>query len=82
MLTEEDFTEAERAIKAIHDKCMKSKFYALSLTGDEKTLYCFVKKVLAQSRRDFLTEVETTESVDAQDKEFEPYYKPMQLKHY
>lgn len=39
------------------------------------------EKYHAEARRDFLTEVEAPESVDAQDKEFEPYYKPMQLKH-
>jgi len=164
MLTEEDFAEAEEAVKAISDKCMKSESYALSLSEEEKTLYNFAKNVLLEARRDFLTEVdtkpqkeieigmdavasalvlvnkfissrdkainflpdkngdnigrwissflsitnynlcfydwikldvvrevlqsalgacmkETPESVDAQDKEFEPYYKPMQLKH-
>jgi vacuolar-type H+-ATPase subunit E/Vma4 len=55
MLTEEDFENAEAAVKAVSDAYKKNN--RLSLLNDaEKTLYEFAKKVLAQSRRDFLTD--------------------------
>lgn len=62
MLTEQDFTEAELAVKAISDKCMKSESYALSLSEEEKTLYNFAKNVLLEARRDFLTETKTAQA--------------------
>jgi len=52
MLTEEDFENAEAAIKIIDDR----EADIPPLKYQEKTLYDFAKKVLAEARRDFLTD--------------------------
>ncbi len=58
MMTEEDFENAEAAIQTIDEAYKKNN--RLSLLNDaEKTLYEFAKKVLAEARRDFLTEDKT-----------------------
>ena len=62
MLTEEDFEKAEEAIKVVDDSYNNSQLFAPSLSVADKTLYDFAKKVLAQSRRDFLTEPNDLES--------------------
>lgn len=58
MLSEQDFAEAEEAVKAISDAYKKNNRISL-LNDAEKTLYEFAKKVLLEARKDFLTETRT-----------------------
>ena len=55
MMTEEDFENAEEAIKTV-DRHYEENRISNGLRRAEKTLYDFTKKVLAEARRDFLTE--------------------------
>lgn len=51
MLTEEDFEKAEEAIRHIDvDR------HCVGISQNERELYNFAKKVLAEARRDFLTD--------------------------
>lgn len=71
MMTEEDFENAEAAIQTIDEAYKNNHLFGLTLSVAEKTLYEFAKKVLAEARRDFLTEVKTAqvkaETVDLQE---------------
>ena len=55
MLTEQDFENAEEAIKTI-DRHYEENRITNGLRRAEKTLYDFTKKVITEARRDFLTE--------------------------
>jgi coenzyme F420-reducing hydrogenase alpha subunit len=69
-MTEEDFEKAEAAVKAVSDAYKKNN--RLSLLNDaEKTLYEFAKKVLAEARRDFLTEENPHSLLEARVKNLE-----------
>jgi len=54
MLTEEDFEKAEEALRVID--VWGNQDRDLRLIEAEIVVYAFARKILAQSRRDFLTE--------------------------
>lgn len=54
MLTEEDFKEAEEALRVID--VWGNQDRDLRLIEAEMVVYAFARKILAQARRDFLTE--------------------------
>ena len=69
MLTEEDFEKAEEALRVID--VWGNQDRDLRLIEAEIVVYAFARKILAQARRDFLTETKTAqakaETVDLQE---------------
>lgn len=63
MLTEQDFENAEEAIKTI-DRHYEENRITNGLRRAEKTLYEFTKKVITEARRDFLTEKNPTTTLE------------------
>lgn len=61
MLTEQDFEKAEAAVKTISCWHNCVLYFNTEVCMAEKTLYEFTKKVLAEARRDFLTETKTVD---------------------
>jgi len=56
MMTEEDFENAEEAMNALERQYEQNPSMLYALTRREIVIHEFAKKVLAEARRDFLTE--------------------------
>ena len=56
MLTEEDFEKAEDAMNVMERQYEQNPSILYALTRNEIAIHDFAKKVLAQARRDFLTD--------------------------
>jgi len=70
MMTEEDFENAEEAIKTV-DRHHEEGRITNGLRRAEKTLYDFAIKVLTEARRDFLTEENPPSPLEARVKNLE-----------
>lgn len=71
ILTEEDFENAEEAMNALERQYEQNPSMLYALTRREIVIHEFAKKVLAEARRDFLTEENPPSPLEARVKNLE-----------